>query len=81
MHVVQANIENAAKIVAEFLNKKDISDTNMSQDDKFIKTQQQHKMYLLAKIQNKIQQTLSDFDKKAISGIPSNKSVAWLFNR
>ena len=23
----------------------------------------------------------SDFDKKAISGIPSNKSVAWLFNR
>ena len=81
VHVVQANIENAAKIVAEFLNKKDISDTNMSQDDKFIKTQQQHKMYLLAKIQNKIQQTLSDFDKKAISGIPSNKSVAWLFNR
>ena len=80
VHVIQADIKNAAKIVLDFLNK-DVGDGKMMLDKEEYKKQQQHQQYLMNKIQNNIKATLEDFDKKAVSGVPSNQSVAWLFNR
>ena len=80
MYFYYFDIKNAAKIVLDFLNK-DVGDGKMMLDKEEYKKQQQHQQYLMNKIQNNIKATLENFDKKAVSGVPSNQSVAWLFNR
>ena len=56
VHVIQADIKNAAKIVLDFLNK-DVGDGKMMLDKEEYKKQQQHQQYLMNKIQNNIKAT------------------------
>ena len=82
VHVIQANIENAADVTLKFLN--NVINGDRKRESSVVGEgirYAQRQQYLIHEIKEMIKERLANRDKKHVSGIPSNKSVAWLFDR
>ena len=79
--MIQANIENAADVTLKFLNNVINGDRKRESVAGEGIRYAQRQQYLIHEIKEMIKERLANRDKKHVSGIPSNKSVAWLFDR